>query len=72
MSGKSLTSYWREIVAIIEGGLKPDPRSECLPSPTTWPSDLKRKAKREACPSHSAIGRRSLLSQRVQTLVSKV
>ena len=26
MSGKSLTSYWREIVAIIEGGLKPDPR----------------------------------------------
>ena len=26
MSGTPLTSYWREIVAIIEGGLKPDPR----------------------------------------------
>ena len=26
MSGKQLTSYWREVVAIIEGGLKPDPR----------------------------------------------
>ena len=26
MSGKSLNSYWREIVAIVEGGLKPDPR----------------------------------------------
>ena len=26
MSGIPLTSYWREIVAIIEGGLKPDPR----------------------------------------------
>ena len=25
MSGQSLQSYWREIVAIIEGGLKPDP-----------------------------------------------
>ena len=25
MSGQSLQSYWREVVAIIEGGLKPDP-----------------------------------------------
>ena len=25
MSGKLLQSYWREIIAIIEGGLKPDP-----------------------------------------------
>ena len=25
MSGKTLNSYWREITAIIEGGLKPDP-----------------------------------------------
>ena len=25
MSGQTLQSYWREIVAIIEGGLKPDP-----------------------------------------------
>ena len=25
MSGKILSTYWREIVAIIEGGLKPDP-----------------------------------------------
>ena len=25
MSGKRLNSYWREIVSIIEGGLKPDP-----------------------------------------------
>ena len=25
MSGKCLNSYWREIVSIIEGGLKPDP-----------------------------------------------
>ena len=25
MSGKTLKSYWREITAIIEGGLKPDP-----------------------------------------------
>ena len=26
MSGKTLNSYWREIVGIIEGGLKPDPQ----------------------------------------------
>ena len=25
MSGQTLQLYWREIVAIIEGGLKPDP-----------------------------------------------